>query len=152
MNLKPDSHMVQQSVPATTPAVNTIQKQQNAMSQGSTHKSFYLLAGMVVAGILLESRECKKQGHKEGFYTPLVHKITHKWPHHKHRQQRKTHMNSLVPNFLSNNKSNQKYVSVKLNSHSVWLPIDIVLDITLTAQRLWKTIGQIPLTTTRRVA
>ena len=38
MNLKHDLHMVQQSVPATIPAVNTVQKQQNPTSPGSTHK------------------------------------------------------------------------------------------------------------------
>ena len=38
VNLKHDSHMVQQSELATTLAVNAIQKQQNSTPPGSTHK------------------------------------------------------------------------------------------------------------------
>ena len=38
VNFKHDSHIVQQSVPATTPAVNAVQKQQNPTSPSSTHK------------------------------------------------------------------------------------------------------------------
>ena len=38
MNLKHDSHIAQQLVPATTPTANTVQKQQNSTSPGSTHK------------------------------------------------------------------------------------------------------------------
>ena len=94
--------------------------------------------------------ECEKQGHKKRLCTPLVHKITQKWLL-KHRRQRKTHTNSLVATFLPNTKSNQKYVSVKLNWHSVRLPIDTASDITLISQRLWKPIGQLLLKPTRHV-
>ena len=43
-------------------------------------------------------------------------------------------------------------MSVKLNSHPVHLQIDTATDITLISQRLWKTIGLPPLTSTRHVA
>ena len=58
---------------------------------------------------------------------------------------------SLVATFLPNTISNQKYVSVKLNSHSVHLQIDTALDITLISQTPWKAIGQLPLTPLRHV-
>ena len=48
----------------------------------------------------------------------------------------KTHINSLVATFLLNSKSNWKYVSVKLKSHSVRLQIDTASDITFIPQRL----------------
>ena len=43
-------------------------------------------------------------------------------------------------------------MSVKLNSHPVRLRIDTASDITLISQKLWKTIGQPPLTSKRHVA
>ena len=46
------------------------------------------------------------------------------------------------------NISPRKYVPVKLNGHSVRLQIDTASDITLISQRLWKTIGQLPVTPT----
>ena len=48
--------MILQLVPATRHAVKAIQKQQNPTSLSSTHKkNLHVLAGIVVAGILLES-------------------------------------------------------------------------------------------------
>ena len=38
VNLKRNSHKVQQSILATRPALNAIQKQQNSMSLSSTHE------------------------------------------------------------------------------------------------------------------
>ena len=59
---------------------------------------------------------------------------------------------NLVATFFPNTKSNQKYVLVKVNSHYVRLQIDTVSDITFISQRLWKTIGQPPVTPSRHVA
>ena len=71
---------------------------------------------------------------------------------HINTHWKEKHRNSLVDTFLPNSKSNWKYMSVKLNSHPVCLQIDTALDITLISQRLWKTIGQASLTSTRHVA
>ena len=88
--------------------------------QQPQHIKSLQLAGIVVVGIWLESVHLRliavrsaKSKNIEGFCTPPVHKITHKWPHNKHRQKK----NTQVVTFLPNIKSNRKHVSVKLNSH-----------------------------------
>ena len=64
----------------------------------------------------------------------------------------KTHSNSLMATFLSNAQVKPKICVVKLNGHSVRLQTDTASDITLISQRLWKTIGQSPVTSKRLLA
>ena len=127
VNLKHDSDMVQQSVSATTSTINTIQGQQHSTLPSSTQKK-PLSACWNCAGRHFARKcpfkthcccECNQQGYKEGFCIPPMHKTTNKRPHNKRRLKRKTNTNSLVATFLPNSKSNWKYVSVKLNSHSL---------------------------------
>ena len=84
VNLKHDSQIVQQLVLATTPAINTIQKQQNPILSSSTHKK--PPSGCWNCGDWHFTQKCpfkthhcckcKKQEYEEGFCTSLVHKIT----------------------------------------------------------------------------
>ena len=116
LNLKRGSHIVQQSIPATRPAVNAVQKQQNSTSPGSTYKKpsstcrnfsgWYFTWNCSFKTHLC--REWKEIGHKKGFCLPLVHKITHKRPH---KLTAKKNTYSLWKIFLPNTKSNWNYVS-----------------------------------------
>ena len=83
MNLKHDLHIVQQPVPATTFAVNTVKKKQNSTSLVSTHKktsSCWNCGGWHFTRKcpfkIHHCHQCKQQRHKEGFCIPPAHKIT----------------------------------------------------------------------------
>ena len=143
-----------QQHPQSTPLKDNSTQHHLAQHKRNLHP----LAGIVLAGIL--------QGNVQSKYTTAAiatSKDTKKdsSPHRCTKQQtsnhitnadwKEMHTRTLVATFLSNSKSNRKYVSVKLYSYPVRLQIDSTSDIILISQKLFKTIRQSPLTSTRHV-
>ena len=105
VNPKHNSDMVQQSVPATTSTINTIQRQQSPKVTQNKPPSACWNFARKCPFKTYRGHECNRQGHKDGFYTPLG--VKQPTSDHETKTDVKHGKERC---YQANSKSNRKYV------------------------------------------